>query len=265
MASTSAPPKSILKKTTNTIPLPSAGLPVPKSDLERRRLETAIQHARLIQDQKDILAQNLNSIEELSEYPASSEPTPVEIARFTSLIMPFQPSDYDALIEERHANGRCGYTLCPNAPRKADIRRPWLRPKGSENWCSNDCARKGLYVKTQLDETPAWERRGGGVAALTLYDDRKYREANDEAAEKQRQSQKDLAVERGEKVASFKIDGVMSQQITEKQSVAAAMPPTMTTYAGSDVHDLIEGYQPKASLKKGGVKFEDDEDEDDSS
>lgn len=115
-------------------------------------------------------------------------------------------------------------------------------------------------MKAQLDETPAWERRGGGVALITLYDDRKLRVANDEAAQKLQQTQKDLALERGEKVATFKIDGVMSHQITEKQSTAAAVPPTMTTYAGSDVHDLIEGYQPKAARKRSGVKFEDEDD-----
>ncbi|GAB7354302.1 hypothetical protein MBLNU459_g4822t1 [Dothideomycetes sp. NU459] len=266
MASTPAPPKSILKKTVhNNVPFPSTpGLPTPKSDVERRRLDTAIQHARLIQDQKDVLARNLNAIEELSELPASSTATAAEVVRFTSLVMAFQPSDYDALVEERHANGLCGYALCANPPRKTDARRPWLRPKGSENWCSDDCARRALYVKAQLDETPAWERRGGGVASITLYDDRKYRAANggDAAAAtaESRANERNLALERGEKVAAFKIDGVMSTQIMEKKPAAAAMPPTMTTYAGSHVHDLIEGYQPKSSMKNGGVKFEDEDD-----
>ncbi|KAH0364815.1 hypothetical protein KCU65_g6494, partial [Aureobasidium melanogenum] len=105
-------PKSILKKpstSSSTSPLDSSlsNLKIkPTSDAERRRLETAIQHAHLIQEQKAILRQNLDYIEELSDYPASTTASAVETKTFLDYMVQFQPSDYDALIEERHVNGR---------------------------------------------------------------------------------------------------------------------------------------------------------------
>lgn len=262
-------PKSILKKTSHTtssldtLPLSSSSnLKIrPKSDAERKRLETAIQHAHLIQEQKSILRKNLDHIEELSDYPASATPTAVEVSAFLEYLISFQPSDYDALIEERHVNGRCGYALCANAPRKAVAKAPWMKSKGVENWCSDDCAKKALYVKAQLSETPAWERRAGDRNPLVLYGGggaaaakppspvqagtqmqlpvrQKTRIAADE---------RDLAYERGEvdKVADAKMDKVLKAEVQENSVTSSVMPPTQTTFAGSDVHDLIEGYQPR--------------------
>ena len=83
-------PKSILKKTHDSLTSPSDDLPTnlkiqPKSDAERKRLEVAVQHARLIQEQKAIMIANLDAIEELSEYPASDTPTEAEINAFLGL------------------------------------------------------------------------------------------------------------------------------------------------------------------------------------
>ena len=163
---------------------------------------------------------------------------------------------------------RCGYALCPNPPRRTDARRPWLRAKGSENWCGDDCAKSALYIKAQLDEVPAWERRGGATAPIVLYDQRKSagpekkKAASDEA--QKRAEQRQLALERGEgKVASFKIDDVTSTEILEKTPTGPATAPVPSAIH-SDVHDLIEGYQTRSNVRKGGVRFDDDEDEDDS-
>lgn len=261
-------PKSILKKTQPSQDLlpeeTSSIIPTPQTDAEQRRLNIAIEHARLIQDQKDVILQNLNSIEELSDIPESSTPTKAETGRFLSLVLHFQPSDYDALIEERHVNSRCGYTLCSNPPRKADAKRPWLRPKGSENWCSNDCAKRALYVKAQLDESPAWERRGGSTHAIVLYDETRLASQAKLASEQDlaRAKQRELALERGEgKVATFKIEGTTSTEILEKTPTGTAVPPTFQP-AESEVHKLIEGYQTKGSRKNKGVRFDDDEDDD---
>jgi len=282
--STSQPqPKSILKKpsshtssTLDTSLPPNTNLKIhPKSDIERKRLETAIQHAHLIQEQKSILRQNLDAIEELSDYPLGTSATASETATFLEYMLSFQPSDYDALIEERHVNGRCGYTLCALSPRKAAPKAPWLKSKGQENWCSEACAKKALYIKAQLSETPAWERRAGDRNPLVLYGGKAAAAAADSstpAPTSQLQlpvrskpnptANQNLAYERGEinTVAQAKMDKVIKAQVHENSSiVAAVMPPTQTRFADSDVHDLIEGYQPRG-VQRGNlitVKSED--------
>ena len=165
----------------------------------------------------------------------------------------FQPSDYDALIEERHVNGRCGYTLCANAPRKQGPKAPWLKNK-VENWCSDDCAKKALYVKAQLSETPAWERRAGDRTPLVLYGGAGAAKTTQTTQLPLRQKptslaydNRDLAYERGEvdKVADAKMDKVIKAEVQENSVISSVMPPTTTRFADSDVHDLIEGYQPR--------------------
>ncbi|KAI5242796.1 hypothetical protein E4T43_04565 [Aureobasidium subglaciale] len=264
MSTSQAAPKSILKKTSRseTQPQPSISIK-PKSDSERKRLETAIQHAHLIQEQKSILAKNLDYIEELSEYPSSSTvaaATDVEVRNFLNYMISFQPSDYDALIEERHVNGRCGYTLCPNPPRtKPTLKAPWLRNR-VENWCSDGCAKKALYVKAQLDETPAWERRAGNKNPLVLYDEKKS-VVQGEATQMQLPvrekpklrvaDEKELAYERGEvsRVEDEKMDKVLKMEVLENKTISSVMPPTQTSFADSALHDLIEGYQPRGVQK----------------
>lgn len=243
---TNISPKGILKKSPAVdIPLP-ATLPVPKTDAEQRRLDTAIQHAQLLEDQKQIQARNLDAIEELSDFPASATYTSAEAERFTSLVTQFQPSDYDALIEERHANSRCGYTLCSNSPRKDQAKLSWLRSKGAENWCSDGCAKRALYVKAQLDEIPAWERRGGSTPQIVLYShDTK---AAPVKAPKQQSGDDELAVERGEKSSSTKVDRVVSKDILEKSVSTVATVPAAVRFA-EDAHKNIEGYQPRSGIK----------------
>jgi hypothetical protein len=189
----------------------------------------------------------------------------------------FQPSDYDALIEERYVNGRCGFTLCANAPRPQGPKAPWLKNK-VENWCSDDCAKKALYVKAQLSETPAWERRAGDRTPLVLYGAAKPAPPSASSASlplRQKPSaanNQDLAYERGEvdKVADAKMSKVIKAEVQENSVISSVMPPTKTRFADSDVHDLIEGYQPRGvqkgnriSVKSGdGDSDEEDEDED---
>ncbi|KAJ9630552.1 hypothetical protein H2203_001075 [Taxawa tesnikishii (nom. ined.)] len=254
-AADQAPPRSILKKTHDPIQsIPS--LPVPKSDRERRRLQTAVDHARLIQQQKETMIKNLDAIEELSDYPASTTCTQVEAARFVELVALLQPGEYDMLIEERNINGRCGHTLCPNPHRKVD-RRTWLRPKGSENWCSNDCAKKALYVKAQLNETPAWERAGGIAPSIALYENLRPSDATSSKNLDVKSSDAvELAAERGEKASSFKPARILTANVLEKSTPRITTAPDS---AGTGLHDLIEGYQPKQKAGKKTFFVEDDD------
>jgi hypothetical protein len=288
--STSQPqqPKSILKKTSHSTPASDLSNPSetlleptlkikPKSDAERKRLDTAIQHAHLIQEQKQIIRRNLDAIEELSDYPSSSTATSSETAVFLSAMVDFQPSDYDALIEERYVNGRCGYTLCANPPRKPGPKAPWLKNK-VENWCSDACAKKALYVKAQLSETPAWERRAGDRTPLVLYGGAgataKTTPSTPATQLPLRQkptsasNERDLAYERGEvdKVTDAKMDRVIKAEVQENTVISSVMPPTKTRFADSDVHDLIEGYQPRGVQKGNRITIksgDSDSDEDD--
>lgn len=254
MAELDPKPKSILKKKSPQVPLP-ASLPVPKTDEEKRRLQVAIHHAQLIQDQKAIQQQNLDAIEELSDIPVGSEITAQETKRFTSLVIQFQPSDYDALIEERVVNGRCGYALCPNHARKLDPKMSWARPKGSQNWCSNECAKKALYVKAQLDETPAWERREG-LSTIALRPDASSDESRQSSKTKSASTDaSNLALERGDKITSTR-GSLVTDEIVEKETKPLKAP--MSVRFDDFAHQEIEGYRV-ASFKQKAAEDDDDD------
>lgn len=255
-----APAKSILKKTAQASnPNPATA---PQSDRDRKNFDLALQHAYVIQYQKDVQAKILSAIEELLEIPASSTFTAAEAQRFTTLAQLFQPSDYDALIEERRIDGRCGYALCANAPRTVDPNRSWKLSKGAGDWCSELCAKKALYVKTQLSEVPAWERRTDEMPDVVLHeDDRDLSKASGPAitstkatdngnARAAAAERRDLAHERGEKATSFKPRQVMTDSIVEKTPSNSRVTSRMEP--GATSHTNIEGYEPKG-LQKPGV------------
>src|SRR4051794_2183759 len=167
-------PKSILKK-----PIYPAAKVSSKEDRDR---EVALYHANLLQHRKDIELEILLSTETLIDYPLAtapfnaSNPSAADALQFKILLRHFQPSDYDALILERNINDHCGYTLCPN-PKATDGAAGKYRLIGKygkakdfkvvekaevEKWCSEACAKRALYVRVQLSESPAWERENYG-------------------------------------------------------------------------------------------------------
>ncbi|KAL8672017.1 MAG: hypothetical protein Q9224_007597 [Gallowayella concinna] len=138
-----------------------------------RNRDNAIHHATMLQERKDIELQILTSIETLIESPSSqsadpAHPNATEASHFTTLLKVFQPSDYDSLIQERNINGKCGYALCSRPRRLQNTNANFriLRKKGLqivpraqlEQFCSEDCAKRAVYVKVQLDDQPAWMR-----------------------------------------------------------------------------------------------------------
>jgi hypothetical protein len=182
-------PKSILKKSAgaaNTDFDTSSDI-TQESWSSRARL-AAIQQAHIIQQQKDVQAQILEAIESLLELPHSSNadpnrPAKADVDEFIRLISIFQPSDFDALVEERFCAGKCGYVLCPrNITRdggKSGFRivktkgaSSCVVPRASlQQWCSENCTKRALYVKVQLNEEPAWTRRALNQPELSLYAD----------------------------------------------------------------------------------------------
>ncbi|KAK1999065.1 Rtr1/RPAP2 family protein [Colletotrichum falcatum] len=183
MASGGRPLQGILKRpagvsgSSNSGSGPAAAVLNPRKQDPR---EIALQHARIIQQRKDLEIEILESLALLSEYPtergsrlySAANPSPRDVADFKANVRLFQPSDYDDLIEERNVNGLCGYTLCAQPKPAASKGGEWrlvnfgksnfdiVNRKESEKWCSKDCQRRALYVKVQLNETAAWERAG---------------------------------------------------------------------------------------------------------
>ncbi|GKU03223.1 hypothetical protein FLAG1_05702 [Fusarium langsethiae] len=256
-------PKGILKK--------------PKSIQERNAdpKEVALAHANIIQHRKDLEAEILESLVILSEYPHvreppynASTPAPADIADFKANVRLFQPSDYDDLIIERNVNDLCGYTLCARPRRNMGPGGQWkiasngsiMKREDLEKWCSQQCARRALYVKVQLNETAAWERAGIPDIEIDLLDEDKSKETDvDRAArelgklklEEQRQAARDtaaLALERGEPNASKSRGKKINITLNEKDAKApSTMPSKPEVY--DDEHLLVEGYKTKLKLE----------------
>ena len=161
--------KSILKNTPH-----SSAAPNSQDAVNKRNMELALQHAYLIQHRKDVEAQVLTATESLLDFPTSSScsaaaPSLTDSTNVKQLLKPFQPSDYDSLIEERNIDGKCGYVLCPLPHQSENTKAKYRMIHSSkvlkvietaklQKWCSNDCAERAMYIRVQLSEEPAWTR-----------------------------------------------------------------------------------------------------------
>lgn len=287
-------PKSILKKTT----VPANG-PPGKKPVNQRHLQVALHHANILEHRKQVEAAVLESIMTLMDYPTSPDadpkrPSPADAQHFCDALVPFQPADYDALIEERNISDKCGYALCPRPKQRArsTAKKQFVDTehgveivdrKVLEVWCSDDCAKRALYVKVQLNEEPAWMREGGYGDKIELMVDNieehhkalplrlkketatsavSHDDEDDVAAAwaARDDAVEHLAVERGEKPGQpSKVNNDLIQdQITERQAPSAPpLPPSLKTQISE--HTLaIEGHVPRSDRKE-----KDDEDEDD--
>ena len=287
-------PRSILKSPLSTIgPSP----PAARSRDDRNR-ETAIHHAQLIQQQKEIEALILASTEKLLDLPSFSSADPAHPCSTDSELVKsslrlFQPSDYDSLIEERNINKQCGYVLCPRPNRlqntQAKYRILYGRGRGPdalkiverqtlEQWCSDDCGKRALYIKVQLNEEPAWTRSHTIDGTILLLEDiHKHQSGEDGKASQQEHvnrldfdreedlaaHMRTLAIERGDNNASGKILrlaelDIREKTITEDEAFVPAPPTTDEVTAGSQ--GCIEGYRPQFSRKKLQEESSDEED-----
>ena len=254
--STKVPAKSILTQQPTTPKPTLSDEQKAQAERDRRNLGIALHHANRIQYQKDIEAQILSSIEILLDFPASESYTPAEASKFITLVQPFQPSDFDSLIEERTTNGKCGYALCSKPPRSVTIGPSvvWrLKGKGAGDYCSNDCVKKALYVKAQLSEVPASERGPNEQPEIVLYEDDPPSIASsstDKATSFQERvaNDRELALERGETTASFKPGQVMTSAIINKPS--NSHKPLATIKNTPSSHKNIEGYEPRHGSKQ---------------
>ncbi|KAI5837949.1 Rtr1/RPAP2 family-domain-containing protein [Morchella snyderi] len=176
-------PKSILKKTPvpSTIPSDVVAInPGPRATTGTKPTPTearaiALSHAHALQIRKALELSILMSLEELVDYP-----TPVPSTSEASTthhnspalklhLRYFQPSDYDSLIHERNILKLCGYPLCSEPKKSKATSNHVLIDKGLstmrfvpraklERFCSDLCARCGLWLRVQLNDEPSWLR-----------------------------------------------------------------------------------------------------------
>ncbi|KAL4807161.1 Rtr1/RPAP2 family-domain-containing protein [Aspergillus unguis] len=190
-ANNASPPKSRSSNARRS-PLKPKQKPS-KPETDPRHLAIALHHAHRIQAQKDAQDLILDRILELVTLPSSpsadpAAPSAEDTQKFKSALLPFQPTDYDNLIQERNIEGLCGYGLCPREHRKENsrgtFRITWgargsgpggrgrdmnIVPKEQfEMWCSNDCAERAMYIRVQLAADPVWERRGADLRGKEL-------------------------------------------------------------------------------------------------
>jgi hypothetical protein len=292
---TAKPLKSILKKTS--YPATTAAKP----DRDR---EVALYHANLIQERKDVELTILLSTETLIDYPLAkspynaSSPSPSDAKTFKDLLRPFQPSDYDALILERNINDHCGYTLCPNRRVKDGVAGTYrligtngkakdfrVVEKGEvEKWCSEACAKRALYVRVQLSESPAWERTAEEYGVkIDLLDEPKSEDAavieeleNLKLSEAQdnKQGAANLALERGDTGFAAK-NGLVDVKIREKDVQRPAAAPSLDDEDLSGkldtLHLTLEGHTSSFGSRRerrhhdelAGVEGEDDDEDTD--
>ncbi|CAF9904298.1 MAG: hypothetical protein ALECFALPRED_006256 [Alectoria fallacina] len=271
---------------------------------EDRNKKTALYHAQLLQQRKDVEALILAYTEALLEVPSSPAADPArprlqDITLVKDSLKPFQPSDYDSLIEERNINKRCGYVLCPRPNRQEDTKARYriLHGKGRgsdslkfvdrhtlEQWCSDDCGKRALYVKLQLNEEPAWTRVGSPVGDILLLEDEQNIQKRleydftligelrsldlgleeDEVVARM----KALAIERGDEEASSRSFGLAEIDVHEKRDIGgkvSAPDPSTTERNSKGWSDSIEGYTPRCTRKKtrgpeSGNREDEDED-----
>lgn len=261
--------KSILKKNPQTSTTPASA---PLTSPEERNRKLALHHAHLIQQRKDVEALILEATETLLDFPSSptshsTTPSQTDAARVKELLKPFQPTDYDSLLEERNIDGKCGYVLCPLPHRvestKAKFRIIFDREKGAngmkvveknqlEQWCSEDCGRRALYIRVQLSEVPAWTRAGDMGGEIELYGEGATSLSNQGTVNdmKDLTSQlKQLAIERGDRSENGLLSDMMSLSILENDAPTepSIRPPSTITSEHSEsgqVYSAIEGYVP---------------------
>ena len=263
MASEPKKLKSILKKPKSSSSPPSSSssnTPQNKTKAEAERV--ALQHANIIQQQKDLQEAVFEYINTLLEFPrdrgpdvSPARPSPRDATQFLDFVRTFQPGDYDDLIEERNIMGLCGYALCPKPRRsfprggqfklvnlnKADF--DIVKVADLEKWCSDKCARRALYIKIQLSETQAWERIALPTHPIELleehHDDEVTASRADPAAEitdgldrvkldqgrKALQNSAALALERGDSPRGLAAGGTFDLTIREKTVTNEPKPP----------------------------------------
>lgn len=260
------------------------------SRAERNR-ETALYHANLIQERKNLQAEILKSTEALLEFPRSStsdaaHPAESDIIEVKKLLRTFQPSDYDSLVEERIIDHNCGYVLCPR-PHRLELTNAKYRilqgkshgapslkvvqRQDLERWCSDECGKRALHIRAQLQEEPAWARSAGSGGFTLLGEEISKQRPGVEGEESRNlnvdyykesliASLKALADERGDRGIHAGPYGLIKLAIREKERIQVK-PRDPTQNKLNSLGGSIEGYTPNLEYGKTGKGSMDVQDE----
>lgn len=223
--------------------------------------ESALRHARIIEDQKRIKAQVADLILECFDLPSQqtaspSNPVPADAKIFSNALSLFQSTDFDELVSERNIDDRCGYALCPKPNQKARHTgsKVWNRKSGKdfklldraevEKWCSDACKARGEFAKGQLSSEPAW-LRDVTETKVHLLDEVQHAKdlaaaikdlsIRDSGRDVLEAKLKDLSLERGDGVNA----DVGNIDVVERETTAASDPPLPS------VQDSVEGHHPR--------------------
>lgn len=224
--------------------------------------ETAIKHARIIEDQKRVKTEVVDLILECFDLPSEPGAIPStasssDAKTFKKALSLFQVADFDELTSERNIDDRCGYALCskPNRKYPGGGNKVWNHKTGKEfklidrsdveRYCSPECEARGLFVRSQLSTEPAWSRDVTETSVMLLDDVQKTNDLTaaikqmtlDDTTKNDLSAKlKELSLERG--------DGskpqTVSLEVAEKEISDAVPPPPQ--YDGVDT---VEGHNPR--------------------
>ncbi|KAG0130176.1 hypothetical protein HOY82DRAFT_563063 [Tuber indicum] len=298
---TAKQPKSILKKTREPSSsatavvgstIVSAGPPTSQSKplpTPEEAQAIALSHAHSIQIRKVLELSILASIEQLVDFPLPDSTS----TDLKCHLRYFQPSDFDSLMEERGICDKCSNPLCPK-PRKrlagggkstyalVDKGKKTMRfveKEKLERFCSDICARQGLWLRVQLNTEPAWTRaeiigdvqvdekgavsgldltgekwRGGLGAAILLLEEaeeqrwqEKWNNTKEADIEKLAEELMEVGISLDGETRGMKQSDSLSVEIKERESEGgmAELPELILTDENGDRARAIEGYTPK--------------------
>ena len=265
-------PKSILKEPSDMVTSQS---PTATKSRDERNREIALYHANLIQAQKDIEAGILEALETFIDFPTDPSTTPAnptltDTSAFQKLIHPFTPSDYDDLVDERRLAGKCGYVFCSKAlnitggggrfkifGKKSGQEFKVVARAKVECWCSADCARRAMFVKVQLIEEPAWERRSNSTHEIEILARDTEADASLEptgnSASRDRgkldRAMRNMIIERGDESKPARSVNMIMETLVERHTVQPPIAPNKEESQWTS-HEAIEGYAPKTKSSK---------------
>ncbi|PWW74306.1 hypothetical protein C7212DRAFT_365309 [Tuber magnatum] len=298
---TAKQPKSILKKTrepsssattivsstiAHTGPPASQSKPLPTPE-EARAI--ALSHAHSIQIRKVLELSILTSLEQLVDFPLPDSTS----TDLKCHLRYFRPSDFDSLIEERGICDKCSYPLCPNPPKrlagggkstyalvnKGKKTMRFVEKEKLERFCSDICARQGLWLRVQLNTEPAWTRaeiirdvqvdsrgavlgldltgekwRGGFGTTILLLEEAeeqrrqaKWNNTKEADIEKLAEELMEVGISLDKETRGLKQSDSLSVDIKERKNEAGMVKPPelILTDENGDRARSIEGYTPK--------------------
>ena len=242
------------------------------AELQAQRLQA---QARL---QDEVLDAILELVDLPSRYGGSPlQPESADLDVFKRGVSLFRCNDFDDLVKERNIYEKCGYCLCSELINKVEQesthRILWATKGGqdlkvvpndaSRKWCSKRCENLALFVRKQLSNEPAWERRAVNKLIEVPHQDHYSTQADllpeedhedDTDANRVTERLGELSLERGDVSRKREPNIIIFENETEKPVDGA-----LNIVDG----DEIEGYHPKARIGTFQAGSEDSDDGED--